>query len=69
MPQTKKNVTFPLSVFETAQSKDELEDWLAANDPEFLRNIRKARKDDLDGKGTGWNSLTENILKIGTYPI
>ena len=29
-------VTFPLSVFETADTKEDLEDWLLSQDPEFI---------------------------------
>ena len=54
-------VTFPLTVFETADTKDDLEDWLLANDPNFVRRMRKAREDDLQGKGKTWNALKKEL--------
>jgi hypothetical protein len=36
----------------TAQSLDDLEDWLASHDPESLRRMRRIRNDeDLAGQG------------------
>jgi len=60
MPLTKQKletVTFPLSVFETADTKEDLEDWLLAQDTEFIKKMRKARRDDLQGKGKYWKTL------------
>jgi len=60
MPLTKKRIetiTFPISVFETADTKEDLEDWLLSQNPEFIRRMRRARKDDLLGKGKSWESL------------
>jgi hypothetical protein len=50
-------ITFPVSVFETADTKEDLEDWLLSQNPEFLKKMRKARKDDIEGKGKDWESL------------
>ena len=55
----KETVTFPLSVFETADTKDDLEDWLLSQNPEFIKKMRKARQEDIQGKGKGWQSLKE----------
>ena len=45
-------VEIPQSVLVTAQSLDDLEDWIAANDPEFLGEVRRIRKEqDLAGAG------------------
>ncbi len=54
MPATKekKTVTFPLTVFE---------DWLLAQNPEFIKRMRKARKDDIEGKGKDWRSLKKDL--------
>ena len=42
----------PESVLISAQSLDDLEDWLAANDPQFLQQIRQIRNDeDLGDRG------------------
>ena len=43
MPLTKKKseeVTFPLSVFETADTKEDLEDWLLSQNPEFIKRMQ-----------------------------
>lgn len=53
----KKTVTFPLNVFETANSKEDLEDWLLAQNPEFIKRMRKAKKDDLEGRGKDWEDI------------
>ncbi len=39
-------VEIPQSVLLSAQSLDDLEDWLAAHDPEFLEEIRRIRNDE-----------------------
>ena len=53
MPSTKKSeaVVFPLTVFETADTKEDLEDWLFSQNPDFIKKMRKARRYDLQGKG------------------
>jgi len=56
-----ETVTFPLSVFETADTLHDLEDWLMAHNPDFLKKMRKARQEDLSGKGTGWKSLKKQL--------
>ena len=63
MPSTKekKTVTFPLTVFETASTKEDLEDWLLSQNPEFIKKMRKARKDDLEGRGTDWEALKKDL--------
>ena len=38
-----KVITFPLTVFETADTKDDLEDWLLAYNPDFIKRMRKAK--------------------------
>ncbi len=55
------SVTFPRSVFDTAETKTDLEDWLMANDPEFLENMRMARKEDLQGKGKSWEAIKKDL--------
>ncbi|GAH37441.1 unnamed protein product [marine sediment metagenome] len=64
MSLTKKKkeiVSFPLSVFETADTKEDLEDWLLAQNPEFIKKMRKARKDDLRGLGKDWETLKKEL--------
>ena len=50
--QTQHTVEIPQSVLISAQSIDDLEDWLAANNPEFLGEVRRIRNDE-DLSGTG----------------
>ena len=57
----KQTVTFPLSVFETADTKDDLEDWLLSQNPEFIKKMRKARQADMQGKGKEWQALKEDL--------
>jgi len=57
-----KMIEIPRSVFESAQTKEELVDWLSAQDPDFNRRMRKARADDLAGKGTDWVALKGRLL-------
>ena len=54
-------VTFPLSVFETADTKEDLEDWLLSQNPEFIKKMRKARKEDIEDKGKDWKSLKNEL--------
>jgi hypothetical protein len=64
MPLTKmkiEEVTFPLSVFETADTKEDLEDWLLSQNPEFIKKMRKARREDILGKGKSWISLKREL--------
>ena len=50
--QTNRSVEIPQSVLISAQTLDDLEDWLSANNPEFLSEIRRVRNDeDLAGSG------------------
>jgi len=57
----KETVSFPLSVFETADTKEDLEDWLLSRNPEFIKKMRKARQEDLLGKGKSWESLKREL--------
>ncbi len=63
MPLAKKieTVTFPLNVFATADTKEDLEDWLLSQNPEFIKKMRKAKKEDLQSKGKNWESLKEDL--------
>ncbi len=60
MPLAKKKaetVTFPLSVFETADTIYDLDDWLLSHNPGFIRKMRKLRQEDLSNKGTAWKKV------------
>jgi hypothetical protein len=64
MPVTKMKsevITFPLSVFETADTKEDLEDWLLSQNPEFIKKMRKARREDILGKGKSWGSIKKEL--------
>jgi hypothetical protein len=58
-----RTIEIPESVFFSAQTLDELEDWLAANNPAFIEQMRKMREEDLAGKG---KDLSEILKK---WPI
>lgn len=51
----------PMTVFETAQTKEDLEDWLLSSNPAFIKRMRKARKDDLSGKGVDWKAIKKEL--------
>jgi hypothetical protein len=57
----KESVTFPITVFETADTKEDLEDWLLSQNPQFIKKMRKARQEDLLGKGKNWESLKKEL--------
>lgn len=40
----------PVSVFESADTKEELEDWLLAHDPQFIMEMERIKKEE-SGKG------------------
>lgn len=45
-------IEIPRTVWETAESKEELEDWLLAHDRSFLAEMRRIRREQhLPGKG------------------
>ena len=55
-----RTIEIPESVLASAQTLDDLGDWLASHNPQFLDQVRRIRKEqDLSEKGT---DLTE-ILK------
>ena len=54
-------IAFPVSIFETADTKEDLEDWLLSQNTEFLRKMKKAGKDDIEGKGKDWNQLKKEL--------
>ena len=47
-------VEIPISVLESIDTLDELEDWLTANNPRIMRELRETRQDDLVGKFKPW---------------
>ena len=64
MPLTKRKseeVTFPLSVFETADTKEDLEDWLLSQNSELIKKMCKSRREDILGKCKSWGSLKREL--------
>ena len=59
--QKKETVTFPISVFETADSKEDLEDWLLVQNAELIKKMRNAKQADLSGKGRDWKTLKKEL--------
>jgi hypothetical protein len=57
----KESITFPITVFETADTKEDLEDWLLPQNSQFIKKMRKARQEDLLGKGKSWESLKKEL--------
>jgi predicted ribonuclease YlaK len=54
MKTQEATVEIPVSVLASLDTLDELEDWLTRNHPRVLRELRQARKEDLDGKFKPW---------------
>ncbi|ODS30302.1 MAG: hypothetical protein SCARUB_04592 [Candidatus Scalindua rubra] len=61
LAKKRKTVTFPLTIFETADTKEDLEDWLISRNLDFIKRMRKARKDDVQGKGKDWESVKKEL--------
>lgn len=47
-------VEIPTSVLSSVESLDELLDWLTAQRPQIMSELRQAREDDLAGKFKPW---------------
>lgn len=58
---TGNTITIPVEVFETADTKEEIEDWLLAHDPEFIKRMRKAKADMDAGKGIPWEEVKKKL--------
>lgn len=43
-------IRIPLSIFESAETKEELEDWLMAHDPVFIKEMERIKSQE-SGKG------------------
>jgi hypothetical protein len=42
----------PITIWESAETKEELEDWLLSQNPKLLPQLRRIRRqEDLSGKG------------------
>ena len=47
----------PTEVWESADTKEEMEDWLLAHNPKLVRQLRQIRKEDLGGRGKPLSEL------------
>ncbi len=54
-----ETLLFPRGVFETAETKEDLEDWLVSQNPAFLKRMRRAKRSDLQGHGKDWSQVKE----------
>ena len=52
-----KVITFPLTVFETADTKDDLENWLLAHNPDFVKRMQN----DFQGEGKEWDKPKKEL--------
>lgn len=51
-PASKSVLTIPLQVWETAETKEDVEEWLLAHNRKFIREMRRIRREEhLGGKG------------------
>ena len=49
-----ETVEIPASVLLSIETLDELQDWLTAQNPKLIAELREARKQDLAGKFKPW---------------
>ena len=47
-------VEIPTTVLSSVETLDELQDWLTAQNPKLIAELRAARKEDLAGKFKPW---------------
>ena len=50
----KDTVEIPVSVLSSVETLDELEDWLTAQNPQIMAELREARRQDLAGEFKRW---------------
>lgn len=46
-------------------AQESLEDWLMANDDEFIKKMKRAREEDLSGKVVSWAQAKKNLSQRG----
>lgn len=50
--QAKSVIEIPRGVWETAETKEDIEDWLLTQNPKLIRQLRRIRRhEDLPGRG------------------
>ena len=50
----KDTVEIPVSVLSSVETLDELQDWLTAQNPQLIAELREARREDLAGEFKAW---------------
>ena len=50
----KDTVEIPVSVLTSVETLDELEDWLTAQNPQLVAELREARRQDTAGEFKTW---------------
>ncbi len=45
-PEEQRVLKIPLPVFESAETKEELEDWLLAHDSQFLKEMQRIKEEE-----------------------
>ena len=49
-----ETLAIPTAVLSSVETLDELQDWLTAQNPKLIAELREARKQDLAGKFKPW---------------
>jgi hypothetical protein len=49
-----ETLEIPKAVLASIETLDELQDWLTAQQPEIMAELRQARQEDLDGQFKVW---------------
>jgi hypothetical protein len=50
-----ESVVIPKPVLDSVETLDELQDWLTANNPKLVDELREARREDLAGEFKTWH--------------
>ncbi len=50
----KDTVEIPVPVLSSVETLDELQDWLTAQNPQIVAELREARRQDLAGEFNAW---------------
>ena len=58
-------VEIPVSVLSSVETLDELQDWLTAQNPQIVAELRKARRQDLAGEFKAWEPRHVSFRRIG----
>jgi len=52
--KSRATVEIPIKVLESIETLEELEDWLTANNPRVMRELREARAEDVSDQFRHW---------------